>query len=520
MIITLIRLQLSLLRGGVRGKGPGILVVLLVYGLSLAAAGGILAGAFALRRYQDVIAPSTVVLSGLLTVGWILLPALFGNGASSLDPSRLALFPLRRRTVAVGLVAAAAVTPGGLLVGAVVISAVVVTNSVASALVGLIAGVVLGATCLTLGRVSAAAMSGLFRGRKTREAAGVVAALLAMGVGLGGQVLTWLVQFVDREVVEDVAAVVRWTPFAVTGRAIGAAVEGRWLDAVISLAVAVGILAGLVALWAGVLERLLSSTAAASSGEVDTTTLMPRWVDWLPNRPSSVVAGRELRSMRRDPRQWRQIAGFAPLAVIFALPVAAIGDNEPRVPLLVAILGITMGFLTFNLFGADGRSASGDLLVVDTVRTIFNGKHLAWALVLVPLAVIVVVGLSIYTGSWLYLIPAAMLTGALFMVSSAVGAVTSAMAPMTLPEGMGWGGADVGQGCLVGLISVLGLGAAMLLALVPVGLVVGGSYLATWTMYPAAVFAVVYAVGLRHLGVTIGVARIDNHRPEFLAKFN
>ena len=517
MIKTIVRLQLALQKGALSQGGLGVLGFIAGYAFSILVAVGFLVAGIALRFETTLVGPVLVIVWGGGILVWSVGSILFGNGSSTLDASRLALLPLNQLRLGVALVIASLFSPAGVMTLGVVAAALVTISSLGVGVVTLMAAALFLFTSITAGRLATSMMSQLFRGRKTREIAGLIAAVLAMTVGFLGQAVGLVAEFIDQELVEAVPAVVAWTPFGWTGRSIDAAQQGDWFEALLSLAAAAVLASGLAIAWARVLARLQSATEASSTSEVE-GSLTPGLLRHLPDKPSSAIAARELRMIRRDPRLWRQMAGFLPMALVLALPAGALFDDDPRAPLLVAVFGLTAGFATFNLFGADGRAAATDLMVVNDVRTLFKGKHIAWFLVLFPVMVLTVVGLGIYSRGWLFIVPGLMTSVSAFLISIGVGSIMSVTAPMTLPEGMGWGGANTGQGFAVAIAGIVGLLAAVILAIIPIGALALTAVTAEWAVYPVAIAALGYGWIIRRFTMSMAVAKMQDQRPEFLAK--
>src|SRR5204863_6242825 len=104
-----VRLKLRLLRNGVRAgwqRAAGMIVGL-VFSIPLAIVGfGILAAARSERADQSAIA---VLVFTAVFLGWACFPVLGFGSDETLDPTRLALFPLGRRDLMPGLLAASVI---------------------------------------------------------------------------------------------------------------------------------------------------------------------------------------------------------------------------------------------------------------------------------------------------------------------------------------------------------------------------------------------------------------------------
>lgn len=91
-----VRLKLSLLRNGLRQSTGRTLAYIgsVIVGLLFTA--GVVLGLIALRGTPHAGA-LVVLLTGILTLGWAVMPLFFPTGDETLDPTRLVMLPLRPR---------------------------------------------------------------------------------------------------------------------------------------------------------------------------------------------------------------------------------------------------------------------------------------------------------------------------------------------------------------------------------------------------------------------------------------
>ena len=123
-----------------------------------------------------------------------------------------------------------------------------------------------------------------------------------------------------------------------------------------------------------------------------------------------------------------------------------------------------------------------------------------------------------YSRGWLFIVPGLMTSVSAFLISIGVGSIMSVTAPMTLPEGMGWGGANTGQGFAVAIAGIVGLLAAVILAIIPIGALALTALTAEWAVYPVAIAGLGYGWIVRRFTLSMAVAKMQDQRPEFLAK--
>ena len=126
-----VRLKLRLLRNGLRGPGTRVFgfVLGLVFGFWMAAAGFLWFLLAGLEPRADIGLVTVVFTGSAIVLGWVLLPLLFFGVDETLDPARFALLPLPRRTLARGMLAAAAVGIPGVATAVALAGAVVAAGT-------------------------------------------------------------------------------------------------------------------------------------------------------------------------------------------------------------------------------------------------------------------------------------------------------------------------------------------------------------------------------------------------------
>src|ERR1700685_3635391 len=126
----------------------------------------------ALLGGQSASVDVTAVIFTVFTFGWLILPIFAFGLDSTLDPATLALYPLRIRPLAAGLLAASA---GGAWPLANAIGLLGVTAGLARGLSGVLVAVVAVLLqvlfCITLARLVTTSMAGLLRSRRGKDLA-------------------------------------------------------------------------------------------------------------------------------------------------------------------------------------------------------------------------------------------------------------------------------------------------------------------------------------------------------------
>ena len=107
MARLLVQLKLRLLRNALRSSGQAKAGFIISTIVAVLVAAGTFAGLAALRGNSASVDLTTVIFT-LFAFGWLILPLLVFGLDGTLDPATLALYPLRTRPLAVGLLAASA----------------------------------------------------------------------------------------------------------------------------------------------------------------------------------------------------------------------------------------------------------------------------------------------------------------------------------------------------------------------------------------------------------------------------
>ena len=171
MARLLVQLKLRLLRNALRSSTAAKVsfIVSTVFAV-LTAIGTFVV--LALLRGQSASVDVTAVIFTVFAFGWLILPIFAFGLDSTLDPATLALYPLRTRPLAVGLLAASATGAWPL---ANVIGLLGVTVGLArgpfGVLVAVVAVLLQVLFCITLARLATTSMAGLLRSRRGKDLA-------------------------------------------------------------------------------------------------------------------------------------------------------------------------------------------------------------------------------------------------------------------------------------------------------------------------------------------------------------
>lgn len=224
---TFVRLKLSVLRNGLRqstGRRVGWIVGTLV---SLLYALGMCVGLVVLRGNEY--APSAAVGVGVvLGVGWAVMPLFVFGGDDTLDPTRLAMLPLRPWPLVRALLVSSLVGVGPLLTFLVVAGAAVsVAADAASAVAAVLAVPLAVVLCVALSRAVAAANTRLLTSRKGRDLAVLSGVLIAVGAQLVSLAANALTSGHGLERISAFTTALRWVPPASALDAVRSAGRAR-----------------------------------------------------------------------------------------------------------------------------------------------------------------------------------------------------------------------------------------------------------------------------------------------------
>lgn len=521
MIRIFSRLKLRLLANGLkRSNNKMVLVISILFALGVLALS--IVGLVVLRAANPAWFPPVVISAlSILMVAWLVLPLLVGMTDGTVDPSRLAHLPIRRRQLISGLLASTMIGIMPICIGLVLLGLVMFANSAGSAIVIVAAAFLALVLGSLLAQIGSASLSGLLRGRRTRDVAGALLGFLAIAGGLLAQFGIQLIDDIKLSQLQSFARFARWTPGGWIGQAIVWATEARWLPAVGALAATMLFIAAAGALWWALLDRLMTASEARGGGE-STGTLVPRLLGRLPGLPPTVKAAtaRSLKTIRRDPRAWAAMAGQLPMLLLVGFPITALSDENRNIAVLfTGALGLYAGILNSNLFGFDGRSVWLDQLSGATMKPVLWGKTLAHGLIIVPFLVVLVFGLAVFTDGWQYVIAGFGLAIGSFGCITGVLARSSILHGMPAPEGVNpFAGQGTGQGAAQGFRLMGAFLIGLALAFVPSVLVVGLSLLRWWLGAIAAPMAAAFGLLAWRWGVNTAARTVERDAPEFLER--
>ena len=361
-------------------------------------------GMFALLASLHGQSNAVVLTSVLFTVfafGWLIMPLLAFGLDSTLDPATMALYPLRTRPLATGLLAASAT---GAWPAANVIGLLGVLIGLAHGLLGVLVALVAVPLqvlfCIVLARFVTTSMAGLLRSRRGKD----LAVFLFIPIIAGYEFFTQVVPRLAATGKLTTASFagfdswLRWLPPGLAAHAIQDASDGHPGTALARLALLAAVIVVLGWLWILSLNRaLVTPDASTHSSQVRAS--------WLPMARSGLrgaVAARFWIYQRREPLS---LVYWGMTAVVAAAPSVSsiIGpQRHPAVSFVSAVLGA--GFI--GLFHANTIGTTGPSFVMEataltdrnTLRAYLSGQDIVLALIGIPLLTALTFGLGAAAG--------------------------------------------------------------------------------------------------------------------------
>ncbi|WP_306322863.1 MULTISPECIES: transporter [unclassified Streptomyces] len=520
MTATLVRLKLALLRNGLHqsaGRRAAYIASLLAAALLAALQ---LLGLILLHGNAHA-ATIGIPLTTLLALGWAVLPLFFPSGDETLDPTRLAMLPLRPDPLVRGLLVASLVGIGPLFTLCLAFGAAyAVAHGAAAALVAVLAVPLTVLTCVALARTVAAANIRLLTSRKGRD----LAVLSGLVIAIGAQLVNFGVQRLGAAggvgALDPVAKVLGWIPPASAIAAVDATSKAAYGTAAAQLALCAAALAALLVLWRRALTRLMTSPdgstiEAAAPDRRRTGTRARRRL--LPEGRTGTVMDRSLRYVWRDPKT--KAAWVTSLAIGLIVPVFNALQGTGTVYFACFASGM-LGIQMYNQFGQDTSAFWMVAMTIASPRDAFaelRARAYALLLITLPYATLVTLVTTAMLDAWPEVPEVLGLSYALLGAMLATGAWTSARFPYSIPQ-EGYKNVAPGQAGLAWISIFGGMVAAALLCAPVLALTITlhatDSTSWSWVLLPVGA---VYGAASILLGLRLAAPRTSDRLPEILA---
>ncbi len=377
-----------------------------------------------------------VLIAGgaLLTLGWVLAPVFAAGIDTTLDPSRLATFPLTTGRMMVALTAAGLTGIPGLATVLGGLASLVAwwrwPIALAAAVVCVPLGILL---CVIASRAFAAIAGGMTGGRRIRELIGMIAfiVLILAGpivAGIGALIRAASGPSDDLSALGGVLETVSWTPLAAAWSAPGDLAAGAPLVAGAKLLIAAGSIALLWIIWNRSLAASLIAPPARGGRQVAAGKL--GWFGRLPTGGTGASWARSLTYWVHDPRYLRQLitVPLVPVLVVFW----ARGDmTNTFIAFSATFVAFVLGIVPYADVSYDGTAFGTIVATGVRGRADRLGRMLGAATVGLPLVVVTAVVTIAITGDW-HLAPA-IIGSAIGMLLTAYGVCAVSSAYLIVP---------------------------------------------------------------------------------------
>ncbi len=396
-----LRLLLNALRSSAAAKAS--FIVSSVFALILAVV--TFAGLAALR-HNGAAVDLTAALYTTFAFGWLILPLLAFGLDSTLDPATLVLYPLRTRPLMTGLLAASVtgVWPLANLIGELGITVGLAHGGLA-VVTAVVATVLQVLFCITLARWVTTALAGLLRSRRGRDLAALAIIPIFGLYETFAQVVPKAIgqHHLTAASFAGVDAWLRWLPPGLAAHAVRDASTGHAGLAVARLALLLGIIVVLVALWGHSLSRALVTTDTSTQASAVRSGALPFATGLLSRRHAmtSTVAARVWVYQRRDPTS--MIYWGITFVVTVAVSISSLRGHHSIVGVLIsaAFGGAIIGALRGNVIALTGPPFYLDALALPgrkAMRAWFAGHDIVFAALGVPLILVVSMAIAIISG--------------------------------------------------------------------------------------------------------------------------
>ena len=339
----------------------------------------------------------TSVIFTVFAFGWLIAPIMVFGVDSTLDPATLALYPLRTRELAVGLLAASFT---GFWPLANVIGLLGVTVGLASGAFGVIVAVVAVVLqvlfCIALSRFMTTSLASMLRSRRGRD----LAAFLIIPLFALYELFTQVVPKAVSEGKITAASFtgfdswMRWLPPGLAAHAIQDASDGHPGIALARLGAVAAVIVVFVWLWVRSLARaLVTADTTTQSSRVRGTGLPLARLGL-----RGTVAARFWLYQRREPLS---LVYWALIAVITAAPAASSVFGHNRHPSAI-LASAVFGTAFVGVFHANSAGLTGPAFVLEAtalgsrrdLRAYFSGQNLVLCVIGAPLVAAVCFALA------------------------------------------------------------------------------------------------------------------------------
>ena len=394
MARLLVQLKLRLVLNALRASTGAKVAFVLSTSCAALVAGGVF---YLLATLPGGIAAAdlTTVIFCVFGLAWLILPLVVFGLDSTLDPATLALYPLRTRPLAVGLLAASATGawPAATLIGLLGVT-IGLARGALGVLIALLAVVLQVLFCITLARFVTTGLAGVLRSRRGKD----LAALLFIPIFA---VYEGFIQIVPKLTSEGALTAssfggvdkwLRWTPPGLAVHAIFDASAGHPGTALLRLALLAGIIVVLGVLWIQSLRRDLVTTDTSTQSAVRGSAL-----PFARYGLRGTVAARFWLYQRREPYSLIYWGITAVIMAVVAIRAVLTPDWFGGLLASGAAGGAFVGAFHSNAIGWSGPGFGLEAMALNgrrALRAYFSGQNIALGTIAVPLVTAICFGLA------------------------------------------------------------------------------------------------------------------------------
>jgi ABC-2 type transport system permease protein len=458
-----------------------------------------------------------VVVGAIVVMGFLLLPLMFGID-DTLDPRTFALFGIPNRVLSTGLLLAGLIgIPSFVLIACSAATVVTWSRDPGTTVLAVVCAVLAVLTCVLCSRVSSALASFLLATRRSREAGGVITALLL--VLLAPAILLLVTVDWGRDglsALTGAASWLGWTPLGAVWSAPGHAAAGDWGTALLQLLVAAATVGVLWLVWDVVVRTVLIAPTRQANAKSYRGT---GWFGRLHGGPTAAIAARSMTYWGRDPRYWVSLVMIpvVPVFVVAALLLAGLPSHYVSlVPLPLVCL--FLGWSVHNDIAFDGTAVW--LHVVAGTRGMADrvGRMFPPVVVGIPVIAVGSIVTTIAYGDWAVLPSVAALSGAILVIGLGLSSISSVLFPYpaTKPGDSAFTQPQT-SGASAALVQSLSFFAIVILASPVIVFLVLGLTVNPFWLGVAPVVAVIIGFTCLFGGLWAGARLFDRRGPELMA---
>ena len=396
MARLLVQLKLRLLFNALRASTGAKVAFILSTIFAAVVAGGVF---YLLSILGGGIAAADLTTAIFTSFGlaWLILPIVVFGLDSTLDPATLALYPLRTRPLAVGLLAASATGawPAATLIGLLGVT-IGLARGALGVLIALVAVVLQVLFCVTLARFVTTALAGMLRSRRGKDfAVLLILPIFALYEGF--------IQIVPRLTAEGkltaasfagVDTWLRWIPPGLAAHAIQDASTGHPGTALLRLVLLAAIIGALGWLWIRSLGQALVTVDTSTQGSAVRGAALPFSRFGL----RGTLTARFWVHQRRDPVALIYWAIVVVVAAVVSFRTILTPKYLTGLILAVALAAALMAALHANSIAMTGQDFSFESLALSgrrRLRAYFSGQDIALGMIAVPLLTVISFALAV-----------------------------------------------------------------------------------------------------------------------------